>query len=190
MGDFWVFGYGSLIWKPGFEFLEEQKAVLTGWHRSLCVHSWVHRGTQENPGLVLGLDKGGSCEGLARYVSGDKREAVIEYLRERELVTHVYLEQWVDIKLQNGEMTKALTFVVDRGHHQYASGLDESHQIEIVRGAVGKSGNNIDYVASTVLSLKQLNICDPVLERIVEQLTADPRTYPLKTDRLKDKDIH
>lgn len=170
MSDFWVFGYGSLIWKPGFEYIAEQKAVLTGWHRALCIHSWVHRGTKDHPGLVLGLDRGGSCEGLARMVSADKRDAVIDYLRERELVTDVYFEKWVDIRLTDGQSAKALTFVVDQSHPQYASNINEDKLVEIIRHAKGMSGENVDYVASTVASLKSLNIVDETLERITETL--------------------
>lgn len=170
MGDFWVFGYGSLIWHPGFDFLEEQKAQLYGWRRALCIHSWVHRGTQETPGLVLGLDRGGSCSGLARKVSADKRDPVIAYLRERELVTNVYLEKWVPIRLENGERVEALTYVVDRNHKQYAETMALEKLVSIVSSAEGKSGKNRDYVANTVASLQALGIHDHILERIASKL--------------------
>jgi len=170
MDDFWVFGYGSLIWQPGFEFIDEQKAVLHGWRRSLCVHSWVHRGTQQLPGLVLGLDRGGSCSGLARKVSSKKRDAVIGYLRERELVTHVYKEKWVSVRLAQNLKVDALTYVVDRDHVQYAKPMAVEELVNIVRSAEGKSGLNRDYVANTVTSLKALGIRDYALERIARQL--------------------
>lgn len=170
MGDFWVFGYGSLIWRPGFDFLEEQKAVLHGKHRALCIHSWVHRGTRERPGLVLGLDAGGSCKGLARRVAAAKREPVIAYLRERELVTNVYKERWVRIMLADGSKVMALTYVVDQTHNQYASGLSLEETVERVRLGEGKSGRNIDYVQSTVESLASLGIRDRSLERICKLL--------------------
>lgn len=170
MGDFWVFGYGSLIWRPGFEYEEESLAVLHGRSRALCVHSWVHRGTRENPGLVLGLDRGGSCHGMARRVGQDKREAVIAYLRERELVTHVYQERWVKIRLEDGRKTEALTYVVDRNHEQYAACMDEEERVRRVMQAAGRSGANREYVLNTVKSLRELGIRDEKLERIAEKL--------------------
>ena len=170
MSDFWVFGYGSLIWNPGFEFEEEHKAILHGRRRTLCVHSWVHRGTKNAPGLVLGLDAGGSCLGIARRVCGIRREPVIAYLRERELVTNVYLEKWVRIRLLNGEHVEALTYVVDRSHAQYAGNLDPGEVVKRVAGASGKSGLNRDYVINTVDSLRQLSIHDQVLESICSSL--------------------
>jgi cation transport protein ChaC len=173
MGDFWVFGYGSLIWNPGFEFEEEQKAQLRGWRRTLCVHSWVHRGTREHPGLVLGLDNGGSCSGIARLVSGHRREPVIAYLRERELVTHVYMEKWLPVRLGDGRKVEALTYVVDRSHDQYAAGLDRDSIIATVAGATGKSGRNRDYVLNTVDSLRRLDIHDHQLEAICSGLGAN-----------------
>ena len=173
MSDFWVFGYGSLIWKPGFEFMAESKAMLEGWNRCLCVYSWVHRGTEELPGLVLGLDRGGNCEGLARLVSGEKRDRVIAYLRERELVTNVYQEVWVDITLQGGERVKALTYVVDRNHQQYASKHTVGELVEMIRRSKGQSGTNSDYVCSTYASLRELDINDEVLEKIVSELKSD-----------------
>jgi glutathione-specific gamma-glutamylcyclotransferase len=167
MSDFWVFGYGSLIWRPGFEFVEERKAILYGKSRSLCVHSWVHRGTREAPGLVFGLDRGGSCHGMARLVSASKSEPVIAYLRERELVTNVYLEKWVRVKLDDGRQVWALAYVVDRAHEQYASGLTKSERTSRILSAEGVSGKNIDYVANTVKSLHDLGIRDKKLERLL-----------------------
>ena len=170
MGDFWVFGYGSLIWRPGFEFIEEQKATLHGKHRALCVHSWVHRGTRERPGLVLGLDRGGSCHGIALRVSGEKRDVVIAYLRERELVTHVYLEKWLKVRLSDGREVPALTYVVDRGHEQYAPPQPMDGLARTVAAATGKSGANRDYVLNTVKSLNDLGIRDRLLEKLCRQL--------------------
>ncbi len=158
--DLWVFGYGSLMWRPGFEFLESRQARLTGLHRSLCVYSWVHRGTREQPGLVLGLDHGGACIGLGFRVSGMHRRTVIDYLRAREQVTNVYLERWRRIDFSDGSRATALTYIVDRSHDQYAGKLNLATQIDMVRGATGKSGANPDYVISTASRLNELGIHD------------------------------
>ncbi|WP_269931192.1 gamma-glutamylcyclotransferase [Aminobacter sp. HY435] len=166
MGDFWVFGYGSLMWRPGFAHLETRRARLMGFRRSLCVRSFVHRGTEQRPGLVLGLDRGGSCVGLAFRVPGELRDEVIGYLRERELVTSVYLERTLRIRLDDGEATDAVCYIADRKHRQYAGNLDASHAAGIVVGAVGQSGRNEDYVMSTVEHLKALGIRDHWLEEV------------------------
>src|SRR5437870_4447921 len=124
--DLWVFGYGSLMWRPDFAFAERVEAQLIGAHRALCVYSFVHRGTPEKPGLVLGLDRGGACRGIAYRVAAADRDATIGYLREREQVTSVYLETNRRITLaaaQPRDVT-ALVYLVDRSHPQYAGRLD------------------------------------------------------------------
>src|SRR6185312_12087302 len=131
----WVFGYGSLIWKPGFEFVEQRPARLIGEHRSLCIYSMVHRGTPEEPGLVLGLDRGGACQGMAYRVSHNNRNAIVAYLREREQATSVYREVLRSVWLEGGtrERVSALAYVVDRGHVQYAGRLSIERQLHLVR---------------------------------------------------------
>lgn len=170
MSDFWVFGYGSLIWNPGFELLERQRAILHGMHRSLCIRSWVHRGTQENPGLVLGLDKGGSCHGMAMRVSGNRQREVLDYLRKREQPTAVYLEAWRNVYLDNGERVSALVYHADRTHAQYTTGLSLDDQLAIVRVSRGGSGPNDEYVRETVAAMRQNNIRDKSLEYIADRL--------------------
>lgn len=170
MGDFWVFGYGSLIWRPGFAHVETQRARLYGYRRSLCVYSYVHRGTPERPGLVLGLDRGGSCVGLAFRVPGDLHGEVMAYLRERELVTSVYLERRLTIRLETGVTVEAAAYVVDRAHEQYAGALDEAEAASFVGGSVGKSGSNEDYLFSTVEHLRALGIRDHWLEAVAARL--------------------
>ena len=175
MGDFWVFGYGSLMWRPGFAHVETRRARLHGYRRSLCVYSWVHRGTEQRPGLVLGLDRGGSCVGLAYRVPGDLREEVVEYLRGRELVTSVYLERSLPVRLAGGGTVDALCYVVDRTHRQYAGSLDPAEAAATVSGAAGDSGAKQDYVASTIDQLEPRSIRDHWLEevgRIVASSTA------------------
>src|SRR6201990_1189723 len=123
-GDLWVFGYGSLMWRPGFDFLERVPARLIGEHRALCVYSFVHRGTPEQPGLVLGLDRGGACRGIAFRVAEKNRADVVAYLRAREQVTSVYREVMRSVWLENDARRRiaALRFVGDPGPAQYAGG--------------------------------------------------------------------
>jgi cation transport protein ChaC len=173
MGDFWVFGYGSLMWHPGFAHVETRKAKLHGYRRALCIHSHVHRGTSEKPGLVLGLDRGGSCVGLAFRVPEALREEVVSYLRERELVTNVYEERWLRIRMMDGTWQPALCYVVDRNHEQYAGQLDEARAAGIVREASGNSGANIDYVINTLEHMKALGIHDRWLEAVAEASRAE-----------------
>jgi cation transport protein ChaC len=170
MTDFWVFGYGSLMWRPGFEVIAAVPATMSGMHRSLCVYSWVHRGTRHRPGLVFGLDAGGSCKGMAFRVAGETRENVLTYLRQRELVTNVYHEVERIIKLEDGERVEAIAYVVDRKHNQYAGNLSLDELVKNVHGAVGQSGKNEDYIFSTVLHLRELAIHDARLEQLVERL--------------------
>lgn len=172
MSDFWVFGYGSLMWNPGFPVRERHQARMHGVHRALCVRSWVHRGTQENPGLVLGLDRGGSCHGMAFRVAGSDRESVVAYLRERELVTRVYVECERPARLAGGERIEALVYLVDRAHQQYAGRLDDSEIAAIVAAGSGRSGRNIDYFSSTLAHLREMGIHDPHLEAVARCLQA------------------
>lgn len=176
MGDFWVFGYGSLIWRPGFAHVETQRARLYGHRRSLCVYSFVHRGTRRRPGLVLGLDRGGSCVGLAFRVPGELRDEVMAYLRERELVTSVYLERMLKIRLGDARVVEAVAYIVDRKHPQYAGALDATDAAAVVRGAVGQSGNNEEYVLSTLKHLEALGIRDHWLEEVA-RLAAPNATW-------------
>lgn len=176
MGDFWVFGYGSLMWRPGFEHKETVRARLNGYRRALCVRSFVHRGTPQRPGLVLGLDRGGACVGLAFRVPGDLRREVLDYLRARELATNVYLEREVPVRLANGEMVAAVTYIVDRGHAQYAGRLEEAEAAIIVRGNAGLSGPNEDYVFNTVEHLAALGLRDAWMERVAQLLEPPDHT--------------
>jgi len=168
MDDFWVFGYGSLIWRPGFAHTETRRARLYGFRRALCVRSFVHRGTPERPGLVLGLDRGGACVGLAFRVPGALKDEVMAYLRARELVTSVYRERILPVRLDGGGVVPALAYAVDRTHPQYAGKLSAGHAAEIVRHASGQSGRNDEYVLNTVQHLAALGIRDPWLEEVAE----------------------
>lgn len=171
-GDLWVFGYGSLMWRPGFEYIEKVPARLIGEHRALCVYSFDHRGTPEKPGLVLGLDRGGACRGIAFRVASALREATIEYLRAREQTTHVYREVMRSVWLNNAPQARvsALTYVADRSHVQYAGRLPLAEQLRIVRHGHGRSGNNRDYVLATVKAIEAEGFRDEQLHRLAAML--------------------
>ena len=171
MDDLWVFGYGSLMWRPGFEHVERVPARVSGRHRSLCVYSWVHRGTRARPGLVLGLDRGGACRGVAFRVEESQRAATLAYLRERELVTHVYHEIEGGVRLDDGRRVRALVYVVDQRHAQYAGRLDRAHQLAFVKQGRGVSGANRDYVLNTQEHLVELGVRDATLAWLAAQLT-------------------
>jgi cation transport protein ChaC len=177
MADLWVFAYGSLMWRPGFAHVEHVTAHLSGARRALCVWSYVHRGTREHPGLVLGLDRGGSCRGVAYRVAAGDRDAVVAYLRERELVTDVYREVMRPVRLDTPErpVVTALTYVVDRDHRQYAGRLPAETILAHVRDSHGQSGANADYVINTVRHLEGLGFRDPILENVAAALLAEAR---------------
>ena len=170
--SFWVFGYGSLMWRPGFTYARRCKALLRGWRRSLCVYSHVHRGSPERPGLVLGLDRGGACPGVAFEVDPALREATIRYLREREQVTSVYLERIAPVTLECGERVPALIYVADRLHDQYAGRLDREAMLEHVRNGQGRFGRNTEYVLETYDHLREIGVRDRDLEWLAAKLRA------------------
>jgi cation transport protein ChaC len=168
--DLWVFAYGSLMWRPGFPFAERRLATLRGWRRSLCIYSHHYRGTPEQPGLVLGLDQGGVCAGVAFRVHASLRGSTIRYLREREQVTAVYIERIEPITLETGERVEALTYVADRLHPQYAGRLNRTTMLELVRAGKGTSGRNSDYVIETNDHLLAIGARDRELDWLSRQL--------------------
>jgi len=172
MQDLWVFGYGSLMWNPGFDFVDRVPARLNGWHRALCIYSWHHRGTPELPGLVLGLDRGGSCRGIAYRVAPENRSETIAYLRKREQVTAVYREIMPSVQLLagSGARVEALTYVADRTQIQYAGHLPLDVLERFVRQGVGQSGANPDYVIATVNHMRESGIPDPKLYELADRL--------------------
>ncbi|WP_108398205.1 gamma-glutamylcyclotransferase [Devosia submarina] len=159
----WVFGYGSLIWNPGFPYVSAQQGLLRGAHRSLSIVSHYHRGTVEMPGLVFGLVRGGSCRGMVFEVADREWPAVRAYLEEREQVTAVYRDVMRPVRLADGRRVSALAFVVDEQHHQFAGTLTPEQQLAMVRAGVGLSGRNIDYVLNTARHLAELGIRDRAL---------------------------
>jgi glutathione-specific gamma-glutamylcyclotransferase len=172
MDEFWVFGYGSLMWNPGFPFAERQPARLHGFRRSLCVWSMAHRGTKEQPGLVMGLDRGGSCRGVAFRVAEEDRDETLEYLHKRELISNVYTERVLPVGLSDGRRAPAVTYVVDRSHIQYAGALQVEEAARIVMRSHGQSGPNDAYVLNTVAHLNEMGVRDLWLEAVGEALKA------------------
>jgi cation transport protein ChaC len=167
--DLWVFGYGSLMWRPGFPFEEAQRATLIGFRRCFCIFSTHHRGTQGRPGLVLGLDRGGACHGIAYRVAPGHRSATLDYLREREQVNGVYVEMHVQVTLESEphRHVMAMAYVVERSHPSYAGRLPLDQQARMIRAARGISGANVDYLINTLDHLKGLGIKEVEISRVL-----------------------
>jgi cation transport protein ChaC len=170
----WVFGYGSLMWHPDFPHAGSAPALLHGYHRSLCVYSTRYRGTPDRPGLVLGLDRGGSCRGRVFRVAATDAEAVRDYLWEREMNGYAYLPKWLTVQAAQGPVTAkgsvtALAFVVDRARSpDYAGRLDDERLVEHILGGRGHRGSSLDYLASTVRHLDELGIREGELHRLLD----------------------
>lgn len=164
----WVFGYGSLIWNPGFDYSQKQLAALSGFHRAFCMWSVHYRGTAQAPGLVLALDPmdGASCHGVAYHVAAEGAEAAHEYLRARELVSSAYYEALHPVRLADGRDVPALCYIVDRGHSQYAGGLGLEAQAEVIAQAHGSAGPNCEYLHNTAQHLSALGIADSDMEAL------------------------
>ncbi len=173
-GDIWIFGYGSLMWRPNFPFTEAAPALLRGYHRSLCIYSTEYRGTWEQPGLVLGLDRGGSCRGRAMKVADKDADEVIAYLHEREMTNRVYVPKWLPIALPAGagggeKKVRAYAFLADRSSEKYVSPLPEAETVKLILQGRGKMGTCLDYVQDLVCHLDELGIPDGPLHRLVRQ---------------------
>lgn len=167
--DFWVFGYGSLIWNPGFEYLEKRVVKIDGYHRTFCLRSTRYRGTTERPGLVLGLDAGGECTGVAFKVSADAARAAFDYLHEREMVRYSYHPVWLKgVCPHDASLIHALCFVVDTQTDQYNGGLELTETAKIICAAKGTRGENLDYLQETVTALNTLGIDDESLKQLLK----------------------
>ncbi|MEJ6391471.1 gamma-glutamylcyclotransferase [Gymnodinialimonas ulvae] len=168
----WVFGYGSLLWNPGFPVAETRIARLHGWHRSFCMTSIHHRGTEADPGLVLALDEapGAFCDGLALRAEAGTEDATLAYLRERELISSAYLETRLEVEFRGGaRQSDVLAYVIDRSHEQYCQhSLDT--QARIIAGAHGGRGPNDEYLYNTAAHLDELGIGDDDLDTLVMQV--------------------
>src|SRR5882757_2953808 len=178
--DLWVFGYGSLMWRPGFAYEEAQHARLTGYRRCFCIYSVHHRGTTERPGMVLGLDRGGACEGIAYRVAAANAVATTRYLRAREQVNGVYREAHVPVELIEGPHREvlALTYIVERAHPNYAGQLPLAVQARLIHGSQGRSGANLDYLISTLRHLAELGIRERELERLLAVIAPHAARFP------------
>lgn len=163
----WVFGYGSLMWRPGFAFVERRAATLYGRRRAFCIYSIHHRGTPERPGLVLGLAGGGAVRGAAFRVAAEAWPEVYAYLREREQPTEVYREVEHAVRLEDGRTVKALAFLSDERHPQWAGALDLERQAQMIAGAAGLSGRNLDYLSDLVTHLRAEGVRDRGLETLL-----------------------
>ena len=168
MADSWVFAYGSLMWRPDIPYAERRQALLHGHHRRFCIYSYVHRGSPEKPGLVMGLDRGGACRGIAYRIEAAQWPATLAYLRAREQVTAVYVESERPVRLLDGDrrVVTALVYEADRSHPQYAGRLGFEDQLRHVLQGVGVSGRCVDYVSQTVAHLEEMNIRDAALEAL------------------------
>lgn len=169
---FWLFGYGSLMWEPNFPFVEQRRTILHGYHRALCVYSWIYRGTEENPGLVFGLEHGGHVEGIAFHIAAEHAADAFAKVYEREMVTAVYTPVWASCDFSDGseEAISALAFVANHTNEQYAGERSETETVELVRQGHGKAGPCSEYVMNTVDHLRELGITDNALESLIKKI--------------------
>ncbi|MEM1400980.1 MAG: gamma-glutamylcyclotransferase [Pseudomonadota bacterium] len=173
--DLWVFGYGSLMWRPEFDFLEQRHAQLYGLHRRFCILSHRYRGTEENPGLVLGLAPGGSCHGVVFRIARARAREILIPLWDREMVTGVYRPGYRRVKAGAGWVS-ACCFVADPKHHQFCGNLDFEAEAKAIVAASGSMGPNADYLFNTIEHLAEIGIHDRALSRLgrrVRELSKD-----------------
>lgn len=170
----WVFGYGSLLWNPGFEVAESVRGTLPGWARSFCMRSIHHRGSEAEPGLVLALDAAvqAACDGVALRVATGTEDATLAYLRERELISSAYLEKMLNVNLSDGRQVGAVTYVIDPDHVQYCGGLPLEEQAQIIARAHGGRGPNSEYLYNTAQHLAEMGVADPDLDWLSRRVAA------------------
>ncbi|MDX1375537.1 MAG: gamma-glutamylcyclotransferase [Burkholderiales bacterium] len=171
-GELWVFGYASLMWSPGFAYREKRRAVVHGYHRALCIYSHRHRGTRERPGLVMGLCRGGSCWGMAYRLSSRGQRAILATLWRREMRNYVYLPRLVAVRLGGGRGVRALAFVADQTHPQFAGDLEIEPTARLVAQGRGGRGDNVDYLQRTLAHMHALGVRDPHLDRVLARAKA------------------
>jgi cation transport protein ChaC len=171
-GERWVFGYGSLMWRPGFPYLERRPATLHGRRRAFCIYSVHHRGTFERPGLVLGLAPGGAVRGAAYRIAETDWAAAYDYLIEREQPTETYIEARRHVRLADGRRVEALVFLSDVRHPQWAGALSLPRQAELIAGSTGLSGRNVDYLKDLIQHLREEGVRDHGLETLLALVEA------------------
>lgn len=170
-GDLWIFGYGSLMWAPGFRYAERHVARAFGYHRALCILSNRYRGTPERPGLVVGLIRGGSCYGMALRVPAARVARVLAALWQREMLNRVYIPRMIALRIGRRRL-RALAFVADTTHPQYAGELDLHGRARLVAQGVGQRGRSLDYLRRTLAHMAALGVRDPHLERVLSAASA------------------
>ncbi len=165
----WIFAYGSLIWRPALPVVETVGAVVDGYHRGLCLWSCLSRGTPEAPGLVLALDEGGRCKGVAHRIDPAHAQAALATLWRRELVMDSYRPRWLGCTLADGREVTALAFVIRRGAFNHAGEIPETLVRHALRHAVGTQGSALDYLVQTVTALRAHGIDDEHLEGLLHR---------------------
>ena len=169
--DVWLFGYGSLIWNPAFRFVERRPALLTGWHRRFCLWMQLGRATPERPGLMLALDEGQACHGVAYRIAAAEVREELRLVWIREMIGGGYLARWVTVDTAGGPQP-AITFTVNPDHPRYARTVDEAHAAECIAHAVGQLGTCSDYLFRTVDMLDELGLEDGELQRLAARVRA------------------
>lgn len=167
--DLWVFGYGSLIWNPAFNYIDKCCASVHGWHRSFCLKLFMGRGTPEKPGLMLALEPGGACQGVAFRIAAEQVKQELWLLWQREMFGGSYNAQWVNLKLKEQTVT-GLTFVINPSHPRYTKDLSAEQTAQMILQAHGELGSNLEYFKNTVAHLSQLGLEDSRLSQIASFL--------------------
>jgi cation transport protein ChaC len=171
-GDLWVFGYGSLMWSPGFSYKQKALGRIHGYHRALCILSTRYRGTKRKPGLVMGLCRGGSCWGMAYRVHAERVRHALARLWQREMPRRVYAPRLLQVQLGPGRQVRALAFLADPTHPAYVRELDLHGRARLVAQGIGQRGPCMDYIRNTLEHMHELGVNDPHLERILHAALA------------------
>jgi cation transport protein ChaC len=166
-GDLWLFGYGSLMWKPELDFAESRPALLNGWHRRFCLWQWRYRGSRHHPGLMLALDRGGACRGVAYRIAAPGVRDKIAAVWRREMLGNGYVPRWVRLTTMQGPV-RGLTFVANHGGERYAGRISEEIVADHIASACGENGSGAEYLLETVLRCEELGIHDRFLWRLQE----------------------